>query len=240
MDEDEYNFEEEGTLASRAVTDWDESSLNGENVPLGIIEIDQKLGGIKPGSVVAVIADPRGVGELFGYHLASVAPSHYITTVRPKPAIEESFEDFRPTDGIPPYVEIQDTRRAETGPQQAVQNIFRRRDDKKNYIIDTFSALAGQQNFTQTIRQIYNSASEKEGITMLLFTADDDERFDSDAMTAIHLCDAVFTVQYKQVGNTRLQHYLEITKLRGTRQLPEEVLTLEVGNALSLDKTQTG
>lgn len=233
----DYNFEEKGTQADKGVTDWNSTKVDDDKIPFGITRLDELTGGIKPGSIIALISDPGGVGELFGYHFASVAPSYYITTVRPPHAIKDSFQEFKPTNGVPPYVDIINQHKKEKSSK--LQNLFRKENDKKNYVIDTLSAFAGKNNYAATIHNIYNSAKEKDGATLLIFNSTGDD-LTEDEKEALHMCDSVITIKNRTIAGERIEHFLEMTKLRGNRNLPQKIHPLKIEPHLVISKQKTG
>lgn len=64
------------------------------DVSTGVSELDEQLGGgIAPGSLVTIRADPASQAELFLYRAAATAnDACYITTARSKRAIEETLD----------------------------------------------------------------------------------------------------------------------------------------------------
>lgn len=234
MDEN-YNFEEKGSAYdSTKLTEWDSEDIDDDRIPLGIPEIDQRLNGIPSDSIIAVVTDPRGIGDLFAYHLASVSPTEYVTTVKSKDDIQTGFKRFGPTQEVPPYVRIH-----ETTDTNSIQNALRKEDRKtQNTVIDTFNPLLKAGKRKNLLSEISVSTKNGEGITLVILTVGDRDLTKGEE-EILYMCDTVFNVEYEKHGEN-IDHYLTISRIRGVKDTPEDRLKLDVEDYISVDRTQTG
>jgi KaiC/GvpD/RAD55 family RecA-like ATPase len=234
MDKDFGDVKEFNQVDDSAITNVENDFIEPGCVPVGVEEIDKKIGGLKKGSVVALLIDPKGVGEYFMYHLAAVAPTRYITTSQPKEQIERKLAEFRPIeesedhDGTPDYIDIIDLNREtsrSTSSQTRLSNSITKEDGFANYIIDSFTLYAKESSSaTGAARRIIKSTAHTQGITYLAFSKTED--FTESEREAIKLCDSVFTVGYEDYGNEQLRHRLTISRIRNNKDLTNQVFQL--------------
>lgn len=240
MTPENYDFDEGGTTADQNVTQWDSDRLEHGKRPIGIPDLDDELGGVPPGSVVGLVMEPRGVGDMIAYHVASTAPTSYITTTRRETVIKREFERFGPTDGVPPYTKIKSTRRGNDKSKDQIQSILRRQDGVKNYVIDTING-ASKDNMEEIMSQISVNMQEKDGIALVIFVQDPNEKMSKEIKNSLYFCDVVMSNYHEiETTNDSISHILEITRLRGNRnKVPENTYQLEVSDCCALDGQST-
>jgi hypothetical protein len=235
----DYSFEESGTKAnSTVVTQWGSDLLQNGKVPLGLPEIDEKINGVDEGSVIALVTDPCGPGEMLALHTASCAPTTYITTARPESAIEKSFEDFGGTKGLPEYTRIKSTKKDSQDPVNQTTQLIHRNDNKKNYIVDTVNSLT--DNVAKFVSQIKDATQENDGVIVLIFAQDPNSEFDQKTRKSMYLCDGIVEIYTQERESDSLQHRLRIPRMRGSRVLPDESLRLDISDSCSLDSRNFG
>lgn len=237
---EEYDFEENGTIAGQNVTQWDSERIKHGKRPIGVPELDGQLGGVPPGSVVGLVMEPKSAGDIIAYHLASTAPSAYITTLRRENIIEREFDRFGPTDGVPPYTDIISTRRGNDKAKDKIQSVLRRADGTKNYVIDAINGASSSGEISSIMSQVSINMEEKDGVALVIFLQDPNGSMDEEMKQALYHCDIVMNNYHERAANDSISHILEVSRFRGSNtRIPENTYRLEIDNCCSLDGQNT-
>jgi len=217
----------------------DESRIDKENYPMGIPELDNEiLNGIPKGSMVAIIADARGMSQLFNYHLVHTdRPTHYITTGRDGKQIKNDIKQIGTT---PENLTIADTFTTSDTIKELLLTHSARLKDGHNLILDTATGYninsKNQETYLQTLRNIQSNIHEKNAIGYLNYITENPENLTKTEKEALHMCDVILHIKTTNNGD-QLDTILEIHKIRG-KDFTDEVINLNINKTLTIDNTR--
>lgn len=198
-------------LERRALPDRTPVKYDDDLLPTGIDELDRRLGGgLAPGSLVAVVADPASQSEQLLYGATAVRGTLYLSTERSVANIERALEAAAPTTGNPTVRRLNgDNRRS------AAMDLIEKLPAASTLVVDPVNALeSGDRDAYVTFLDDLKEqlvATESIGLLHCL-----DEPADPDHRTAtMHAVDAVLEMEtIAPEADSSLEHRLSIPKYR--------------------------
>lgn len=201
----------------------------------GIEILDQRLdGGLPPGSVVSVVADPKSTAELFLYDLATTRKTHYFTTLRSPESVRRNF-DVLETE--PHDLEIIDLSGQLQGAATKISEHLKDVGPDENIIIDTFSDLAVQTDrFESMLDELYRTSHENGNLTYLYMLESADDPLTFEERKVPYLSDVVMKMK-QDISGEKVENRLAITKLRGETP-PPKTIKLNIGTSVKIDTSR--
>lgn len=224
-------------------------------ISTGIDAIDRELsGGIEPGSLVALVADPAMQSEALLHQIATTQQTLYLTTLRGTTAVENTLDGFggdvfvknvrdeKPMDNE--FLKQVTGSRSYTSPLEngdrvldEVYDTVRRIDRGINVVLDPINPLEETDN-TDTYREILNELKSKllatDGLGVLHCITLDDVPPLRDVTLAIS--DVVVKLELVQMKN-RMEYRLTIPKNRGGTPLLEDT-TVVIDSDIWIDESR--
>lgn len=216
----------------------DESRLKDGRLASGVTVLDTEiLQGIPKGSTVAILGDPRGMAELFLFHLVHTdRPTGYVSTVRPERTIRRNLEELGDLSGD---LNIEDIFSSSDSANDIIRKHAGRLDEGHNLIVDSITNAYNPDEpdkYIQTLRNLYQRVNDNGALAYLYFAGNDTDQMTRAEREALHMCDVVFRVTTESSGDN-IDTRLEILKLRGG-DFPDEQVKLNVGRKLTIDTTR--
>ncbi|WP_049890751.1 DUF7125 family protein [Natrinema versiforme] len=212
-------------LERRAPPDRTPVEYDDDLLPTGIDELDRRLGGgLAPGSLVAVVADPASQSEQLLYEATAVRGTLYLSTERSVANVERALEAAATTTGTPTVRRLDgDTR------PSAATDLIEKLPAASTLVVDPVNALeSGDRDAYVTFLDDLKEqlvATESIGLLHCL----DEPAAPDHRTTTMHAVDAVLEMEtITPEADSRLEHRLTIPKCRaGGRSM--EPIELEFG-----------
>ena len=213
----------------------DDEQIKITKLGTGIHVLDQRLdGGLPPGSVVSIVADPKSTAELFLYDLATTRKTHYFTTMRSPESVRASLDilDTEPAD-----LEIVDLSGRLAGATDVVMDHLENVEPDENIVVDTFSDLAVRTDrFEELLDALYETSHANGNITYLYMLESADAALSYDERKVPYLSDVVMKMR-QDVSGEKVENRLAITKLRGETP-PPKTIKLNIGTSVEIDTSR--
>ncbi len=207
-------------------TDGDEAQETGEKaverLPTGVETIDSSLdGGLLPGTVVALTADPDGHSEFLLYELTTTRGTLYLTTERSESVVQHAIDTTIASAGKPTIRTVDPAN-----PLVEATQLVKQLPAGANLIIDSMRLLEQQrpQRYNEFLNTVAEVMQETDGIAML-HCLDRPEKTNNRGTTE-YFADVVFDLEVSTEADT-VDHRLTIPKSRRERT-PSESITLDV------------
>jgi KaiC/GvpD/RAD55 family RecA-like ATPase len=211
-----------------------------DRLSTGIGELDEQiLQGIPKGSTVALLADPKSMGNLFFVHLALTGrQTHYVSITRPMQSIQAEMEAAN--DGKIENLNIYPEYREENNIKANIERFINRMGKEENFIIDNYTQIGVQLNnakYQKLSRNIYKQTKKNDGITMLLFLTSDVSELDKKEKDVLNTIDGVFQLKTEVSASTR-EDILYIYKMRGVRDVHDRGVQIITGKRITIDPSR--
>lgn len=214
---------------------------------LGVRSIDTELEGIDKGSTIALIGSSKTPVTMFLTQISSVNPTQYVTTDKPDSIIEqEAYITSHPDNrekSVPDDLEIYNYRSQKNvqdlSLKQYIEQLIHDRDDENVFIIDNYTTVGNstkKDEYLQLTKDIYQTTSEKDGLTILYFLASGYDELTDVEKSAVNICDAV--MGFNLIQGSDIHSELDIYRLRG-RELERQQFVLNTGDTITVDETDT-
>ena len=198
----------------------------------GLEVLDRQLdGGIPPGSVVALVADPSSQAELLLYQFTAARGSLYLTTERDEQAATDALRATATPVGDPT---VRDVTGAE--PLDRASKLVRALPEEANLIVDTVDPLErSERNRYRTFLNDVRNHVVNTGSLAFLHCLDGNDP-PSNRDTTEHMADVVFDLE-TSVRGTDLVTRLSVPKFRGGSALTETI-KLELTDTVAVDTSR--
>ena len=198
----------------------------------GIDVLDRKLnGGIPPGSIVALCAQPASQAELFLYELTAARGTLYLSLDRTGDFVSDSIDDAETKTGDP-------TVRDVTGeaPLDNATKLVSALPERSNLIIDPVDVLERQEStrYRNFLNELRNHISNTESLGVLHCL--NGTRVPELRGTTEHMVDVVFQLETTVAGD-RVENRLAVPKFRGGQAL-SDVIKLELADEVEIDTSR--
>lgn len=198
----------------------------------GIEVLDRRLdGGIREGSIIALVAPPESNAELFLYQLTAAHSTLYLSTVRSAPAVRDAFR-MSPAPSGNPKIHALSNAEALDQANRAVGQL----PEDATLIIDPIDPLEERSNsrYISFLNELQTHMQNTKGYAVLHCLADDATP-DNRRLT-VHSADVVFNLSM-EVRGSDLVNRLTIPKNRGGRAITEEI-KLELTEEVAVDTSR--
>ena len=198
----------------------------------GVDVLDRKLdGGIPPGSIVALTAQPASQAELFLYELTATRGTLYLSLNRTGEFVSNSIDDAETSTGDP-------TVRDVTGeaPLDNTTKLVSALPEESNLIVDPVDALERQEptRYRKFLNELRNHISNTGSLGILHCL--DGHRVPELRGTTEHMADVVFQLETTVEGD-RIENRLAVPKFRGGRAM-SDVIKLELSDEVDIDTSR--
>ena len=198
----------------------------------GIDVLDRMLGGgIPPGSVVAITANPASQSELLLYELTATRRTLYLSSKRSSAAVRDALERANTRVGNPNIQELDPS-----SPLDHAAHQLRALPEECNLIVDPVDPLEAEsatryQNFLNTLQTHMINTGGLSFLHCLKGRAIADGRD-----TTEYMADVVFDLETTVRGDT-IENRLTVPKFRGGRSL-DEPIKLKLSERVSVDTSR--
>lgn len=225
-----------------------------ERVSTGIDTIDRELsGGVKPGSLVAIVAGPAMQSEALLHQIARTQQTLYLTTLRDPAAVEETLDDSgdifvkdvrsrRPMDNE--FLEEASGSRSywlsfdnSDSVLDTVYETVRKIDRELHVVVDPANPLEETENrdaYSEVLNELKATLLETGGLGVLHCISLDDVPPLRDVTLTI--CDVIIELELVSL-KSRAEYQLRIPKNRGGVPLLEDT-TLVIDSDIWVDESR--
>ena len=221
-------------------------------LPTGLLTLDKELdGGLLPGSLVYLMADPMTMGEIFLYQFTQQRPSYYINTERKPEYILNNLKQFGfDVSGIK-FIDIHEKYyenvsklldRGELRDYRVLDFFIKELEiiegKEINLIVDTMTFFQNLEvkrtKIRELIDKLYDTVKRTEGLGFLYGIKDENRSLIENEL--INICDAVFDISLmKKADKTTTE--LTIPKARD-RPIHGTVLKFKIESGIIMDTSR--
>jgi KaiC/GvpD/RAD55 family RecA-like ATPase len=198
----------------------------------GIDILDRQLdGGIPPGSIVLLAADPASQSELFLYELTGVRSTLYLTTIRSDQAVRDAIDRATGPVGTPTLRDV-----GGNAPLDTANRFVRDLPEGANLIIDAVDVLEETEpaRYRQFLNELQTHMINTGGLAVVHGMKGEAEP-ENRAFTK-HMADVVFDLRTR-IDGSEIENRLAVPKFRGGRP-PEETIKLRLGDRVTVDTSR--
>ncbi len=192
----------------------------------GVDSLDEAVGGISPGSIVVLEADPASQSEQLLYQLTSTRGTLYLSTVRTEPVVRDALR-AAPVDVGNPTV-----RTVSQGAVAEAEQLLSEVPDRSNVVVDSIGALerADRDEYVDFLNTLKEHLVETSSLAV--FHSLSRQSVPDNRSTTKQLADAVLTFESRPDGHD----WLSVPKLRsnGAYSAP---LELRLGGRAETDSS---
>jgi len=198
----------------------------------GIEVLDRKLdGGLPPGTIVALTAEPASQSELILYELTAARGSLYLTTERSDQAVRDAIEKTNAPVGSPTVRDISGSE-----PLDQANRLIRALPEGANLIIDTANVLErGDRNRFRNFMTELQTHMVNTGSIAIMHCMKEQSPPPNRSSTK-HMADVVFDLD-TAVRGSELENRLTVPKFRGGTALKESI-KLELSDEVAIDTSR--
>ncbi|WP_049936815.1 RAD55 family ATPase [Haloplanus natans] len=202
-----------------------------DRLPTGISVLDRQLdGGIPPGSILLLSADPASQSESLLYEIAAARGTLYVTTVRSEEAIRDAIERYRGGVG---RLTIRDA--GDYPPIDNATRLVRELPESSNLLIDVVDPLeeADSTRYRAFLNELQTHMVNTGSIAVLHAMHGDPP---ANRRLTEHMADVVFDLQTDTSGS-QIVNRLAVPKFRGGSAL-EETIKLKLTDGVTIDTSR--
>ena len=202
-----------------------------DRLPTGISVLDRQLdGGIPPGSILLLSADPASQSESLLYEIAAARGTLYVTTVRSEEAIRDAIERYRGGVG---RLTIRDA--GDYPPIDNATRLVRELPESSNLLIDVVDPLeeADSTRYRAFLNELQTHMVNTGSIAVLHAMHGDPP---TNRGLTEHMADVVFDLQTDTSGS-QIVNRLAVPKFRGGSAL-EETIKLKLTDGVTIDTSR--
>ncbi len=208
------------TLQTRNVTNLTPPEYDDELLPTGIETLDRRLGGgLAPGTVVALTAEPASQSEQFLYAATAPRGTLYLSTERTTANVSRAIESTDVATGNPTIRHV-----SGSGAIENATELIQKLPDSATLVVDLVDTLERCDRATYV--SFLNELKERmidTGSVAILHCLNDAEHPPNRSAT-VHAVDAVFDLHTVAPGlGTDVEHYLSIPKFRHESAFSETI-----------------
>ncbi|MFB6194585.1 MAG: RAD55 family ATPase [Haloplanus sp.] len=197
----------------------------------GISVLDRQLdGGIPPGSILLLNADPASQSESLLYEIASERGTLYVTTVRSEQAVRDAVERYR---GGIDRLTVRDA--GDYPPIDNASRFVRDLPEEANLVLDVIDPLeeTDSTRYRKFLNELQTHMVNTGSIAVLHAMRDDPP---SNRPLTKHMADVVFDLQTDTSGS-QIVNRLAVPKFRGGSAL-EETIKLQLTDGVTIDTSR--
>jgi KaiC/GvpD/RAD55 family RecA-like ATPase len=198
----------------------------------GIEVLDRKLdGGLPPGTIVAMTAEPASQSELILYELTAARGSLYLTTERSDQAVRDAIEKTNAPVGSPTVRDISGSE-----PLDQANRLIRALPEGANLIVDTANVLErGDRNRFRNFMTELQTHMVNTGSIAFMHCMKEQSPPQNRSSTK-HMADVIFDLETR-VRGSELENRLTVPKFRGGTALKESI-KLELSDEVAIDTSR--
>jgi KaiC/GvpD/RAD55 family RecA-like ATPase len=203
-----------------------------DRLSTGVSVLDRQLdGGIPPGSIVFLAADPASQSELFLYELTAVRATLYLTTIRSDQAIRDALDRTPGRVGDPTIRDV-----GGNAPLDTANRFVRDLPERANLVIDVVDALEKPEpaRYRQFLNELQTHMVNTGGLAVLHGMKHDSEP-QNRAYTE-HMADVVFDLQ-TEIDGSEIENRLAVPKFRGGSP-PTDTIKLQLADRVTVDTSR--
>jgi KaiC/GvpD/RAD55 family RecA-like ATPase len=202
-----------------------------DRLPTGITVLDRQLdGGIPPGSIVLLSAEPASQSELFLYELTATRGTLYLTTVRSEQAVQDAIGRSSARVGSPTVRDI-----GGDAPLDGANRLVHDLPESSNLIVDVVDELERQDRsrYRAFLNNLQIHMMNTGGVAVLhaMRRSTPDNR-----VLTEHMADIVFDL-HTSVKGSEVENKLAVPKFRGGGAL-EETIKLKLVDTVTIDTSR--
>jgi len=202
-----------------------------DRLPTGISVLDRQLdGGIPPGSILLLSADPASQSESLLYEIAAARGTLYVTTVRSEEAVRDAVERYGGGIG---RLTIRDA--GDYPPIDNATRLVRELPESSNLLVDVVDPLeeADSTRYRAFLNELQTHMVNTGSIAVLHAM-----RSDPPANRGLteHMADVVFDLRTDTSGS-QIVNRLAVPKFRGGSAL-EETIKLKLTDGVTIDTSR--
>jgi len=200
-------------------------------LPTGISVLDRQLdGGIPPGSILLLSADPASQSESLLYEIAAARGTLYVTTIRSEQAVRDAIERYR---GSVDRLSVRDA--GDYPPIDNATRLVKDVPENANLLIDVVDPLedADPTRYRRFLNELQTHMVNTGSIAVL--HAMHGEAGPNRALTE-HMADVVFDLRTDTSGS-QIVNRLAVPKFRGGSAL-EETIKLKLTDGVTIDTSR--
>ncbi|MEF8801070.1 MAG: transcriptional regulator [Halolamina sp.] len=198
----------------------------------GISVLDREIqGGIPPGSIVLLVADPKSQSELFLYELTAARPTLYLTTVRSDQAVGNAIAKTQTRTGSPTVRDV-----GGDAPLDRANRLVGTLPEESTLIVDVVDTLEQYEKsrYRRFLNELQTAMVNTGSIAVLHGMKSDSEPENRDVTG--HVSDVVFDLRTK-ITNAEVENRLVVPKFRGGKALKEPI-KLQLANEVRIDTSR--
>jgi KaiC/GvpD/RAD55 family RecA-like ATPase len=200
-------------------------------LPTGISVLDRQLdGGIPPGSILLLTADPASQSESLLYEIAAARGTLYVTTIRSEQAVRDAIERYR---GGIDRLSVRDA--GDYPPIDNATRFVRDLPESANLILDVVDPLedADATRYRKFLNELQTHMVNTGSVAVL--HAMHGEETPNRTLTE-HMADVVFDLRTDTSGS-QIVNRLAVPKFRGGSAL-EETIKLKLTDGVTIDTSR--
>ena len=202
-----------------------------DRLPTGISVLDRQLGGgIPPGSILLLSADPASQSESLLYEIAAARQTLYVTTVRSEQAVRDAIDRYR---GGIDRLTIRDA--GDYPPIDNATRLVKDLPESSNLLVDVVDPLENTEptRYRRFLNDLQTHMVNTGSIAVLhaMHAADVPNR----GLTE-HMADVVFDLQ-TDTSVSQIVNRLAVPKFRGGSAL-EETIKLKLADGVTIDTSR--
>jgi KaiC/GvpD/RAD55 family RecA-like ATPase len=202
-----------------------------DRLPTGISVLDRQLGGgIPPGSILLLSADPASQSESLLYEIAAARGTLYVTTVRSEQAVRDAIERYR---GGVDRLSIRDA--GDYPPIDNATRLVKDLPESANLLVDVVDPL--EETEPTRYRRFLNDLQThmvNTGSVAVLHAMHGSET--PNRTLTEHMADVVFDLRTDTSGS-QIVNRLAVPKFRGGSAL-EETIKLKLTDGVTIDTSR--
>ncbi|MFD1634494.1 RAD55 family ATPase [Haloplanus ruber] len=202
-----------------------------KRLPTGISVLDRQLdGGIPPGSILLLSADPASQSESLLYEIAAARGTLYVTTIRSEQAVRDAIERYR---GGVDRLSVRDA--GDYPPIDNATRLVKDLPESANLLIDVVDPLedAEPTRYRRFLNELQTHMVNTGSIAVLHAMHGDDT---PNRSLTEHMADVVFDLRTDTSGS-QIVNRLAVPKFRGGSAL-EETIKLKLTDGVTIDTSR--
>jgi KaiC/GvpD/RAD55 family RecA-like ATPase len=202
-----------------------------DRLPTGISVLDRQLdGGIPPGSILLLSADPASQSESLLYEIAGARGTLYVTTVRSEEAVRDAIDRYRGRVG---RLTIRDA--GSYPPIDNATRLVRELPESSNLLVDVVDPLekADSTRYRAFLNELQTHMVNTGSIAVLHAMHGDPP---ANRGLTKHMSDVVFDLR-TDVSGSQIVNRLAVPKFRGGSAL-EETIKLKLTDGVTIDTSR--
>lgn len=192
-----------------------QSMLAGDRLQTGITKLDKRLGGVPPGSLIALVAEPASQSEQLLYQAIDVRGTLYLSTTNSRTNVRRSIEAAAAGTETPTIRRVSGNSLLEDS-----TTLIDKLPEAANLIIDTADELERQDRtaYVDFLNKLRDRLDETNGLAILHCLENDT----TNRTATLQAADAVFKFESVAPGaGTDVEHYLSVPKFRPNAEFSE-------------------